>query len=296
MISQKPFQLYGIVGFPVKHTLSPVMQEAAFVRSNIKAYYLALELDPGAFRNIMRKLPRLVLSGFNVTVPYKEKVIAYLDQLTPEARSVGAVNTVFRKGKKWVGANTDIDGFLTSLKKDGGFNPKGKKVLVFGAGGAARGVVYGLCREGAKSVWVANRRLSRAQKIAKDMKHHFPKTGWQTSGLSETSVKAAFDSVDLVIHATSVGLSSKEASLFPYALIPAAKKKKILFLDLIYDPEETNILKAARRKGHRTLGGAGMLLYQGAKAFEYWTGKKAPVLEMKQALLKALKERKRDYA
>jgi len=293
---QKPFQLYGILGFPVKHTLSPVMQEAAFTCRGIKAYYLALELDPIAFRKIMRKLPRLVLSGFNVTVPYKEKVIAYLDRLTPEARSVGAVNTVFRKGKKWVGANTDIDGFSASLKKEGGFNPKGKKVLVFGAGGAARGVVYGLCREGAQSIWIANRRLSRAQKIAKDMKRFFPKTGWQTSNLSESSVKAALDSVDLVINATSVGLSSNDVSLFQLDLIPPAKRRKILFLDLIYDPEETCLLKAARRKGHRTLGGAGMLLYQGVKAFKYWTGKKAPVLQMKQALLKALKERKRDYA
>jgi len=296
VIPQKHFQLYGIVGFPVKHTLSPVMQEAAFAHRGIKAYYLALEMDPGSFRKIMRKLPRLVLSGFNVTVPYKEKVIAYLDQLTPEAQSVEAVNTVFRKGKKWVGANTDIDGFLTSLKKEGGFNPKGKKVLVFGAGGATRGVVYGLCREGAQSVWIANRRLGRAQKLAKDMKRLFPKTDWQTSSLSETSVKSALNSSHLVINATSVGLSSKEASLFPFDLIPSAKNKKILFLDLIYDPEETCLLKAARLKGHRTLGGSGMLLYQGAKAFEYWTGKKAPVREMKQALLKALKERKRDYA
>lgn len=296
MISPKPFQLYGIFGDPVRHTLSPAMQEAAFASCGIKAYYLALELRPSEFRKLMRKLPHLVLAGFNVTVPFKEEVIPYLDQLTSEAKAVGAVNTVFRKGKKWMGANTDVDGFVASLKKEARFNPKGKNAFVLGAGGAARGVIFGLCREGVKSIWVANRHLGRAQRLVKEMKNYFPRIHWEATNLSKNSIKAAFDSTDLVVNATSVGLSSKDALLIPSSLIPKAKERKLVFFDLIYHPPVTPFLKEAKRKGHRILNGAGMLLYQGAKAFEYWTQKKAPVPQMRNALREALKERKRDHA
>ncbi|HXV27933.1 MAG TPA: shikimate dehydrogenase [bacterium] len=296
MTSHQPFQLYGIFGDPLAHTLSPAMQEAAFAFRGIKAYYLALEFDRAQFRKLMDRLPKLVLSGFNVTVPYKEEIIPYLDGLTPSAQSVGAVNTVFRRGKKWIGANTDVDGFLMSLSHDAGFDPAGKKALVLGAGGAARAVVMGLSREKARSVWIANRSLSRARKMADDMAARFPKVDIKASDLRDASLKQAFCAADLVVNATSVGLSPKDARLFPASVITKAGKKKQLFFDLIYKPSETAFLKEARKKGHRILNGAGMLLYQGAQAFQIWSRKKAPVPQMRRALAQALNEKESYHA
>ena len=135
------FKLYGIFGYPLSHTLSPAMHEAAFRKLGIDANYIVLELIPEAFKKLMRKASRLSLSGFNVTVPYKETVMPFLDEVHPEARAIGAVNTVYRKGKRWIGTNTDMEGFLMALMKDGGFRPRGKRAVILGAGGAARAVV-----------------------------------------------------------------------------------------------------------------------------------------------------------
>ena len=283
-------RLFGIFGNPLAHTLSPVMQEAAFERTGWKAHYLAFEFGPKDFRKAMIGLSRFLIEGFNLTVPYKQTVMPYLDALTPEARAVGAVNTVFRRGRRWVGANTDGDGFLTSLQKEGKFVPRGKRILVLGAGGAARAVVYGLASRGAGKIRIAARRKGRAARIARDFRKAFPKTGFEILEGPFEKLGPAFQDSDLVVNATPLGLKKKDPSPVPENVIPG-KGKKILFFDLIYDPAPTSFLKTAAQKGHRTLGGLGMLLFQGARAFEYWTGKKAPVIEMRRSLEAALKER-----
>ncbi len=287
---EKPVQLYGIFGYPLSHTLSPGMQEAAFSASGIKAFYLVLEQRPEDFRKTASGLKKSLLEGFNVTVPYKQVILPYLDQLTPEARAVGAVNTVFKKAGQWTGTNTDVYGFLTSLRKDGGVNPRNKKALVLGAGGAARAVVTALAGSGAQAVWVANRSEKRARLLAKEFKKIFPKIPVTAIGLKE--VPDALVQADLVVNATSAGLKPGERILND-SVIPAAKNRKKLFYDLIYHRGETEFLNSARKKGHNTLDGLGMLLHQGAKAFEHWTGKKAPVPVMKKALLAGLEARKR---
>ncbi len=283
-------RLFGIFGNPLAHTLSPVMQEAAFERIGWKANYLAFDFSPRDFHEAMTGLSRFPLEGFNLTVPYKQTVMPYLDALTPEARAVGAVNTVFRQGRRWIGANTDVHGFLTSLQEEGEFMPRGKKILVLGAGGAARAVVYGLASRGAGKIRIAARRKGRAAPIVRDFRKAFPKMVFEILEGPFEKLKPAFQDSDLVVNATPAGLK-KGPSPVPGNVIPG-KGKKILFFDLIYDPTPTSFLKAAAQKGHRTLGGLGMLLFQGAKAFEYWTGKKAPVREMRRALEEALKERR----
>lgn len=283
-----PLKLFGIFGSPLAHTLSPAMQEAAFEHAGWKAHYLVLELGPHEFRKAMEGLSRFRLEGFNLTVPYKQAVMPYLDSLTPEARAVGAVNTVFRKGRRWIGTNTDVYGFLHSLKVEAEFSPRGKNVLVLGAGGAARAVVYSLGNQGAKKIRIAARRKKRAAVLAKDFRKQFPKTGFEIQDWSLDKLKQAMLDSSLVVNATSAGLKSENpvpASVFPKA------GKKILFFDLIYKPYPTPFLKTARQKGHPILGGLGMLLFQGAKAFECWTGRKAPVSEMRAALESALKEK-----
>ena len=268
------------------------MQEAAFAAARIKAYYLPVELDSKHFHKLMQKMAGLLLDGFNITVPYKEEIIGHLDALTPEAKAVKAVNTVFRKGRRWIGANTDVYGFLTSLVKEGGFHPKNKRVLIMGAGGGARAVAYALASAGAVRIQIANRHTERARHIAREFKKIFPKVNFEIIDLkSKNRLKAALENSELVVNATSLGLKSNDLDVFPASLIPrAGKGNRILFFDLIYRRAETPFLKNAKRRGHKTLGGLGMLLFQGARAFEYWTGKIAPVDVMRKALFLSLRK------
>ncbi len=283
------FKLYGIFGHPLRHTLSPVMHEAAYRKLGISAFYLAFDLDRPHFRGAMRRISRLPLSGFNVTVPHKEEVMRYV-RLTPEAKAIGAVNTVFRKGARWFGANTDVQGFLDSLSRDGKFHARGKSALVLGAGGGARAVVYGLAKTGARTVVIVNRRIQRAQRIIRDYKRFFPNTELRAITLRNGAVRKHVQASHLVVNTTSVGLKPKDGSVLPASFIPkttAANRK--LFFDLIYHPAPTAFLRAARSKGHRILSGEGMLIHQGAHAFRLWIRKKPDLSVMRQALNQALK-------
>ena len=291
MKKDKGFKLYGIFGCPLSHTLSPAMHEAAFRKRGIDAHYIVLELIPAAFKKLMSRSAKISLSGFNVTVPYKEVVMKYLDKVRPEARAIGAVNTVYREGSRWIGTNTDMEGFLLALMKNGGFRPSGKKAVVLGAGGAARAVVYGLSREGACEILITDCFPEKARKIAKDMRRYFPRVIYRAVLAGTPEVKAALQKADVIMNATPLGLKSQDLLVVPEAWIPKAGAKKIFFIDLIYNPAVTPFLKAAKKKGHKTLNGLGMLLYQGARAWEHWTGHKAPVDVMRHALLQALNKK-----
>jgi shikimate dehydrogenase len=304
----KAFKLYGIFGHPLSHTLSPAMHEAAFRKLGIDASYIVLELIPAAFKKLMGQSSRISLSGFNVTVPYKETVMKYLDSVRPEARAIGAVNTVFKQGKRWIGTNTDMEGFLMTLIKDGKFRPSGKKAVILGAGGAARAVIYGLSQEGVREVLIADCFPEKARKIASDMRKLFKRTKYHAVAAGTPEVKVALQKADIVINATPVGLKSQDPEVVPEGWVPRAGRANVIprgrasqkancgpifFMDLIYNPAVTPFLKVAKKKGHRTLNGLGMLLYQGARALEHWTGRKAPVDVMRRALLQALKEKKK---
>ena len=266
------------------------MHEAAFSKLGIDANYIVLELIPAAFKKLMKQSAKLSLSGFNVTVPYKETVMKYLDAVRPEARAIGAVNTVFKQRKQWIGTNTDMEGFLMALMKDGGFRPSGKRAVVLGAGGAARAVVYGLSREGIREILIADCFPAKARKIAHDMRKLFKRTGYRAVAAGTEEVKKALQKADVIINATPVGLKPRDPKVVPEGWIPRGGAKKAFFMDLIYNPAVTPFLRDAKRKGHRTLNGLGMLLYQGARALELWTGQKAPVGVMRRALFEALEE------
>ena len=281
------------------------MHEAALRKLGIDANYIVLELIPDAFKKLMRQAPQLSLSGFNVTVPYKETVMSYLDRVRPEARAIGAVNTVFKKEKRWIGTNTDMEGFLMALTKDGAFSPSGKKAVILGAGGAARAVVYGLSREGIREVLIADCFPKKARKIASDMKKFFKRVRYHAVAAGTPEVKEALQKADVIINATPIGLKPQDPEVVPESWIPKSGPKGIsrgrtlrkaghgskFFMDLIYNPSMTPFLKIAQKKGHRTLNGLGMLLYQGARALELWTGRKAPVGVMREALLRALEKK-----
>lgn len=291
---QPPFQLFGLFGYPLTHTLSPAMQEAGFSAINRKAFYLAFELDRKHFREAISGLKTFLLDGFNVTVPYKEAVIPYLDELTPKARMIGAVNTVFRKGRKWAGTNTDAEGFLISLKRDALFHPRGKKILILGAGGAARAVTYALAANGAKKIILTDLYADKAQRLARHFSPLFRRVEITEMLCEPDHIADAVREADLVVNATTVGLKPSDPVLVSPARIPrAAGGKRKVFYDLVYHPSRTAFLKNAAKRGHRVSNGLGMLLYQGVRAFEIWTGEKAPVEAMRRALLKALKEREK---
>lgn len=284
-----PFRIFAIFGHPLSHTLSPQMQEAGFAAIGLKAFYTVCDIRPSAMTAAFKGVFRFLLDGFNVTVPYKQTVMRFLDEITPEAKTVGAVNTVFRRAAKWIGTNTDVYGFLKSLQTEGRFKPQGRRALVFGAGGAARAVIYGLASQKIRHVAIANRHAGRARNLIRDFKKLFPNTKFEVVSLEKRKLKLAVEHADLIVNATSVGLKVKDLSLIDSSLIPRAGARKKLFFDLIYHIPETAFMKAARRRGHRSVGGLGMLLFQGTRAFEYWTGRKAPVAVMRRALLNGLK-------
>lgn len=280
-------KVYGIFGRPLKHTVSPAMQNKAFDHYRLKSIYFAFERTDAQFRSLMRNLKSLLLDGFNVTVPFKEMIIPYLDRLSPEARAIGAVNTVKREGKKWTGYNTDVDGFLAGLHK-ARFQTKRKSAVILGAGGSARAAAYALARNRVSRVMFANRTPSKAKRLVRQFHGLFPLVQWDNVSLKGRALGEALSKVDLLVNATKVGLSGTDPVLIQPRFFP---KRRILVYDLIYNPRKTHLIETARKKGLTTINGEEMLLYQGAKAFEIWTGKKAPIAKMKTALQDALSHR-----
>ena len=283
------FNVLGLLGYPLGHSLSPVMHEAALKKNGLQGTYIPVEIEPKRFREFMKAFRLLPFTGVNVTVPYKEKVMPFLDELSRDAKAIGAVNTIVRKGKKLVGHNTDVHGFLFSLKKDLRFEPKGKTIFLLGAGGAARAVVYGLAKEKASVIFIADRMYAKAKKLGDDFALLFPKTTIVVIKENEDSYKKILAECDLLINATPCGLKKKDPSVVPAKLLP---KKKLYVYDLIYNPANTGLTKLATRRQWPCANGVGMLAYQGAVAFSLWTGKKEPLLVMRKALEAALKKKK----
>jgi shikimate dehydrogenase len=281
MLSGKT-KIYGIFGYPVEHTFSPGMQNAAFKKLGMDACYVPFAVRPAELSNAARAITSLGLCGLNVTVPHKEKILAELDELSEEARLIGAVNTIEVREGRLVGHNTDGRGFLRSLKDNAGFNPKGKRFLFIGSGGAARAVGFSLALAGAKRIVFRDVDTEKAGVLARDIRE---KTGADSISIGEEALSALAAEADCLINATPLGLKKTDPLPIKKDLI----LKKHLVCDLVYNPPDTALLKTARARGAKRLPGLGMLLFQGVIAFEIWTGKKAPVQVMKQALSRQLR-------
>ncbi|HSA77909.1 MAG TPA: shikimate dehydrogenase [Nitrospirota bacterium] len=271
-------KIYGIFGYPVEHTFSPGMHNAAFKKLGMDACYVPFSVHPERLGEAARSILPLGLGGLNVTVPHKEKIIPYLDELSEEARLIGAVNTIEVRQGRLVGHNTDGRGFLRSLKENAGFSPKGKKVLILGSGGAARAVGFSLALFGAGKIVIRDIDIHKADLLVNDIRE---KTGADAEFIQddESLAEHAVDA-DCLINATPLGLKRTD----PLPINSEHILKKHLVCDLVYNPSETMLLRAAKSRGAKRLAGRGMLLYQGVIALEIWTGKKAPVQIMKNAL------------
>lgn len=273
--------LVGLMGWPVGHSLSPAMHNAAFNELGMDWLYLLFPVRPGEVEQALKGLVALNFVGCNVTVPHKEAAKRAADELSESARIIGAVNCIHIQEGRLFASNTDATGFSKSLQ-EAGCHPQGMRVAVLGAGGSSRAVVYALARAGAESVVVINRTLERAAVLVEDMADLFPGGALRFEPRTREAFVKLGDKVDLVVNTTSMGMVPHvTACPWPEDVpMPA----NAFYYDLVYNPLETVFLARARAVGATGVDGLGMLLHQGVAAFEMWTGQPAPLEVMRQAL------------
>lgn len=261
----------GVIGDPVRHSLSPAIHNAAFAETNLDWVFVAFPVPAGEARVALDGVRALGIDGLSVTMPHKEAVAGAVDRLAPTARALGAVNTVVREGSELVGHNTDGDGFLDALRADEGFDAAGTRCAVLGAGGAARAVVLALSRAGAADIAIVNRTEANAARAAV--------LGGPCARVA--AVDAVRDA-DLVVNATPIGMPSLAVGS---PLTPEQLRAGQLVVDLIYVPPVTPLMDAAKVAGAHAVSGLGMLVHQAAHAFRLWTGHDAPLPAMSAAAI-----------
>jgi shikimate dehydrogenase len=272
--------LTGLFGYPVEHSFSPAMHNSAFKEVNLNYLYLPFAIKPENVEEAVKGIKAFNLRGVNVTIPHKQAVIPYLDELSEEAELIGAVNTIENKDGKLIGYNTDGRGFIRSLKEEGDFEAKGKKALIIGAGGASRAVAFQLALEGIDKIYISDLSQDLAKVLADDVNSKVDKAKAIVVDSKETDEIVA--KVDLLVDATPVGMYPK-VDVKPVVSTEVLHKDLVVY-DLVYNPLETVLLKAAKEAGAKAVSGLGMLLYQGAIAFEIWTDVDAPIKIMRNAL------------
>jgi shikimate dehydrogenase len=275
-------ELVGVFGYPVAENPTIVMQEAAFRALDLKWRYLTIEVRPADLANAMQGLRAFNMRGINLTIPHKVAVLRYLDEVSDDARLMGAVNTVRRQGDRLIGENTDGKGFLVSLRNEAQIDPAGKKVVVLGAGGAARAMTVELALASAGHIAVVNRSPDRGQALV-DLLN--TKTDTTADFVAWSDSYAIPAGTDVIINATSIGLYpdvSARPDIVYETVLPS-----MVVCDVIPNPPRTPFLLEAESRGARTLDGLGMLVAQGAIGFKMWTGQEAPVDVMHQALAEA---------
>ena len=278
----------GVIGSPIGHSVSPAFQQAALDQAGINATYLAYDVSAKELRAFVQGLREPGVLGINITTPHKGAVIPFLDEMDDWATAAGAVNTIVSQDGRLTGHNTDGVGFLRALRDEAGFSPEGRRALVLGAGGSARAVVLALSRSNVAGLTIANRTHSKAQTLAELAQGNGVPA--LAMGLDQDSLTPVAREADLIVNCTSIGMvrgpDENGAPLLRDQIPPSA-----LVNDLVYNPRVTPLLREAEAAGAKTLGGIYMLVYQGASAFEMWTGKPAPVSVMLEAALAAMAAR-----
>jgi shikimate dehydrogenase len=263
-----------VLGWPLENSLSPVIHHAAFRKLDLDWVYLPFAVEPAQLGDAIAGLRALGAIGANVTMPHKETVIAHLDDLSGDARSIGAVNTIQRLGDRLIGHNTDVDGFASFLSDDAGLDVAGSSCLVLGAGGAARAVLRALERSGAARIAVSARRTDQADTVIA--------LAEPTDRITWEKVSPLVAEFDLIVNATPVGMAGED-------LLPGARfRQGQAVVDLIYDPPMTPLVERARSAGAAGWGGLGMLVHQAAASLRIWSGQEAPIEAMSVAAMHAV--------
>ncbi|MBI9111201.1 shikimate dehydrogenase [Maridesulfovibrio ferrireducens] len=268
----RPEKLFGIIGFPLGHSMSPLLHNWGFSQKNIKAAYMAWPTTPEKLGDFMTALKTLPISGASVTIPHKMSVMNYIDKLTPRAKSVGAVNTLYWKQNKLIGDNTDTAGCSEPLRPH---CDHVERALLIGAGGAARAAIVGLKSLKIKKIFITNRTKSKADALADEFE--ISCVDWDERGNEH---------YDLVINSTSLGMSGDKQQINP--MIMDHIDEKTIVYDLVYNPLETIFLRDAKAKGSKTISGIEMFLHQGLAQFKLWTNHDLDELEARKLLLKHL--------
>ncbi len=281
----------GIIGYPIRHSASPAFQQAALDFRGIDAKFEAWVVDPGDVVQWVANQDRTDLLGFGVTVPHKQDIMKVLDYVDNDAATIGAVNTVVvSEDQRLLGYNTDAYGFLKALHEDSDFTPAGQHVLVLGAGGVSRAVCAVLLREGVASLTLANRTVARAEALLVDLNSEEAEV--DAVSIEPNLLKASLSTkgpITLIVNCTSLGMlhgPDEGATPIHGELIPSNS----FVFDLVYNPAETPLMKLAVTAGAKTLGGLSMLVYQGTKGFQLWTGMAAPLDIMMAAAKRAVME------
>jgi shikimate dehydrogenase len=282
-------QHVGIIGFPVAHSLSPRMQQAAFDACGIDARYALWETTLADLPARIASLRAPEMLGANITIPHKTGALALIDECDPLAARVGAINTIVNREGRLTGYNTDVGGLMRALatNQEHPFYPQGKHAIILGTGGAARAAAFGLLEGVAAELTVLGRNRAHLDSLLQHLQTSVPPDAPSDMALLHTATLGSPEAsqflaqADLLVNATSLGLHEKDSQVLVdvYNLSPDA-----LVMDMIFNPPETPLLRAARARGCATLNGLTMLLYQGALAFERWTGQAAPVEIMQRAL------------
>jgi shikimate dehydrogenase len=270
--------VYGVIGDPIEHTMSPLMQNRAIEAMGLDAVYLPFRVAPEDLERAVGGMRALAIQGLNVTLPHKTAVMRYLDRVSDAAEAVGAVNTIIRDGDFLIGENTDVHGFLRCVIEDGGIAEFPGRVCVLGAGGAARGVVY-VCamRPEVREIAVVNRTLSRARELAERFSHV---TGKRITAhpAEPGEMRRILQEAGMIVNTTTVGMHP-EAGRSPVPE-PEVFHGGQVVCDIIYTPLRTKLLMDAELRGARTVGGLAMLAHQGARSLSLWTGLEAPAKVM----------------
>lgn len=276
-------QLVGGLGATMAENPTGVMQEAGFREVGLNWRYLNIEVPPDKLADAVTGVRAFGMQGFNLTIPHKVAVIPLLDEVMPDAAMIGAVNTVRREGDRLIGENTDGKGFLRGLREQAGVDPKGKRVVMLGAGGAARAIATELALAGASEIVVVNRSSERGEGMVGDLRS---RTGANVQLVGWSGTYRVPASTDIFVNATSIGLFPDVDAMPPVNMDDL--KSGTLVCDVVFNPPETPFLRTAKQHGLPTLDGLSMLVYQGVIGFELWTGQKAPEAVMKKALAEAL--------
>ncbi|MBS7529440.1 shikimate dehydrogenase [Hazenella sp. IB182353] len=275
----KKVNVLALIGCPVAHSKSPRMFNTAFQDTQLPYVYLAHHVEPHQLERAVNGLKTLGYEGFNVTIPYKEAMMNLVDELDESAQVIGAINTVVHREGKWIGYNTDGAGYLRSLRESIAIDLNHCKVVMIGAGGAARAVGYALCTHGIQHLTIVNRTVKKANELANQLASR-----GQTNFLALADAEEVIAQADLIINTTSVGMHPHtKQSPIPIDWIGAHH----IVSDLVYNPLHTALLQGAEKKGAKIHTGDGMLLYQAAIAWELWTSRPAPIPVMKKALEQA---------
>ncbi len=271
----------GILGDPIAHSLSPLMQNEALRSLDIDAVYVPFHVLPEQLPGAVEGLRALQVAGVNVTVPHKQAVIPLLDEVDARAQLIGAVNTIVNRQNRLIGYNTDGIGFLRSVQQELGFQPQGKRIVLLGAGGACRAVVVALADAGVVDICIANRSLDRAAGLVEDLQGHFPAVAFQTVSYQAETFHSALLKADLLVNTTSIGLKGENVDFFQLENI----NPRSLIYDMVYSKTGTPLLHRAKSSGLRAVDGLGMLAGQGEEAFYLWTGQRPAPGLMRKCLM-----------